>query len=182
MAIRQRPWRLIVLRASSSPRLLPLCGAASRVADLGAHRLIHPLVRSSTHPLIHSQIQARIEELATDAASQPKAVQAAVRAAVRESEERAEQRVGAVHQMYEKAAAEQQIQIKELLRMTQSHAKERHDALLAAAVREVKERAEEEKRITLEQVLWAWPVAICDSFCFPLLSWCCASRVSLRYM
>ena len=110
--------------------------------------MIH--IRTSP-PNHYTQIQARIEELATDAASQPKAVQAAVRAAVRESEERAEQRVAAVHKMYEKAAAEQQIQIKELLRMTQSHAKERHDALLAAAVREVKERAEEEKRITLEQ-------------------------------
>ncbi|KAL1499078.1 hypothetical protein AB1Y20_013592 [Prymnesium parvum] len=98
-----------------------------------------------------AQIQARIEERAADASSQPAAVQAAVRAAVRESEERAEQRLAAVHKMYEKAAAEQQIQIKELLQTTQREAKERHQTLLASAIREVRERAEEEKQVALEQ-------------------------------
>jgi len=98
-----------------------------------------------------AQIQARIEERAADASSQPVAVQAAVRAAVRESEERAEQRLAAVHKMYEKAAAEQQIQIKELLQTTQREAKERHQTLLASAIREVRERAEEEKQVALEQ-------------------------------
>lgn len=43
-----------------------------------------------------------------------------MRAGVRECEERAEGRLGRVHEMYEKAAAEQQIQIKELLKMTQA--------------------------------------------------------------
>lgn len=101
--------------------------------------------------VIAAQVQARIEELAADAASQPEAVQAAVRAAVRESEERAEQRLAAVHQMYEKAAGEQQVQIKELLRETQDHAKQREQAAIYAAVAEVRDRAAEEQKITLEQ-------------------------------
>ena len=49
-----------------------------------------------------------------EAAEQPKAVQEAVKRAVRDSEERGETRLRTVHEAYERAAGEQQAQIKEL--------------------------------------------------------------------
>ena len=99
-----------------------------------------------------AQVQSRIEELAAEAhaAEQPKAVQAAVRAAVRESEERAEARVKAIHDAYEQAAAEQQAQIKALLREANARAQQQQDYAVSIAVAEALTAADEDKQVALE--------------------------------
>ena len=93
-----------------------------------------------------------MEELPAEAqaAEQPTAVQAAVRAAVRESEERAEGRVKAIHEAYEKAAAEQQKQIKQLLKEANQRAQQQQEYAVSIAVAEALQAADEDKQVALQ--------------------------------
>eukprot|EP00316_Scyphosphaera_apsteinii_P022822 CAMPEP_0119299652 /NCGR_PEP_ID=MMETSP1333-20130426/1697_1 /TAXON_ID=418940 /ORGANISM="Scyphosphaera apsteinii, Strain RCC1455" /LENGTH=1309 /DNA_ID=CAMNT_0007301147 /DNA_START=54 /DNA_END=3983 /DNA_ORIENTATION=- len=96
-----------------------------------------------------TEIQARIEELAADAAQQPKAVQAQVRAAVQAAEDRFDKQLAAVHETYKKAAAEQQQQIKELLRQAHEHARQQQETAIRLEAERVRKLCDEEKETAL---------------------------------
>lgn len=97
-----------------------------------------------------SQVQERIERLATDASAQPKQVQAQVRSAVRAAEERFEKQLAQVHETYKKAAGEQQMQIKELLRQAHEHARQQQEMAVRKATDEVRAACEEEKAAAMD--------------------------------
>lgn len=69
---------------------------------------------------------------------------------MRESEERAEGRVKAIHEAYEKAAEEQQRQIKQLLREANTRAQQQQEYAVNIAVAEALQAADEDKLVALQ--------------------------------
>lgn len=94
-----------------------------------------------------------------EALEQPKAVQEATRKAVREAEDRADTRLKTVHEAYEKAAAEQQMQIKELLRESATRAKAQQEQAVAKAIAAAEAKAAEERQQTLDHARQAVQVS-----------------------